>query len=235
MRSVFPRFLVVVLMLLSVGHGGALLAAEAQQNFITVTGHGTLSVVPDRVEITIGVDSQANTAKAALDLNTANMNRIMAKLTENGVEKKQIQTSNFSIRPEYSRAKNAPPAIRGYRVENMVRVVLINVDQLGGLLDQLVASGSNRIHGIRFFVANEDQLKDEARRLAVKSAQRKATLYALAAGAKLGPVLSLVEGRHAARPPQPVARRMMAEAAPVPLSGGQQELGVAVTVTWALK
>ena len=209
-------------------------AAEKQMRFISMTGHGTVSVAPDRVEISLGVESRAKTAKEALELNTQNMNRVIATLKEGGIEEKYIQTNNFSVRPNYVHSKNSPPKIRGYSVDNTVRIHVKKIDKLGDLLDRVVTAGSNQIHGIRFLVSNEDELKDKARTLAVKAAQRKAALYAKAAGVELGDVVSLVEGVQSGRP-QPMARTMMEQSQSVPIAGGEQELSVQVTITWEIK
>jgi hypothetical protein len=76
-------------------------------------------------------------------------------------------------------------------------------------------------------------LRDEARKLAMVNAKRRAELFATAAGAQLGPVLTISEDVSAAPRPMPMAR-FAAGAAP-PIEAGTRALSVEVAVTYALK
>lgn len=212
----------------------AAFAAE-KSRFITMTGRASVGATPDRVAITLGVSSKAENARDALTLNNVNMNNIIKTLKDEGIEEKYILTSNFSIHADYQHFKDGrPPKVRGYTVSNTIRVQVKEIDKLGPLLDKVVNSGSNQINGIQFFVSNEDVLKDEARKLAVANAKRKAALYAEAAGVELGKVLSITESSHGGGRPVAMARTLTAEANAVPIAGGEQQLGVNVTITWGL-
>lgn len=210
-------------------------AQAAEKRVITMTGSASIGAAPDRAEINLGVTSAADTARDALTLNNFNMSGILKTLKEAGVEEKYIQTSNFSIQPDYEHYRDGrAPKIKGYRVSNTVRVQLQDVEQLGPLLDKVVGSGSNQINGIRFYVSKQDELKDEARKKAVEAATRKAKLYTEAAGVKLGDVIMITESSHGGGHPVPVARTLAKEAAAVPIQGGEQQLRVSVTISWAL-
>lgn len=210
-------------------------AQAAEKRVITMTGSASIGAAPDRAEINLGVTSAADTARDALTLNNFNMSGILKTLKEAGVEEKYIQTSNFSIQPDYEHYRDGrAPKIKGYRVSNTVRVQLQDVEQLGPLLDKVVGSGSNQINGIRFYVSKQDELKDEARKKAVETATRKAKLYAEAAGVKLGDVIMITESSHGGGHPVPVARTLAKEAAAVPIQGGEQQLRVSVTISWEL-
>ncbi|GJM02790.1 MAG: SIMPL domain-containing protein [Rhodomicrobium sp.] len=215
---------------------GSLSEAVAEtKRVITMTGRASVGAAPDKVEISLGVSSKAETARDALTLNTANMNNVLKTLKDNGIEEKFIQTSNFSIQPDYEHFRDGrAPKIRGYRVSNSVKVLVEEIDKVGALLDKVVSSGSNQINGIRFLVSKEDELKDEARKSAVAVATRKAKLYAEAAGVKLGDVIMITESSHGGGHPVPIARTLAKEANAVPIAGGEQQLSVSVTMSWEL-
>lgn len=215
---------------------GSLSEAVAEtKRVITMTGRASVGAAPDKVEISLGVSSKAETARDALTLNTANMNNVLKTLKDNGIEEKFIQTSNFSIQPDYEHFRDGrTPKIRGYRVSNSVKVLVEEIDKVGPLLDKVVSSGSNQINGIRFLVSKEDELKDEARKSAVAVATRKAKLYAEAAGVKLGDVIMITESSHGGGHPVPIARTLAKEANAVPIAGGEQQLSVSVTMSWEL-
>lgn len=215
-------------------HSSAL-AGDDQNRSITMTGRASVGATPDRVEITLGVSSKAETAKDALTLNNVNMSHIIKALKDEGVEEKHILTSNFSIHPDYQHFKDGRTAkVRGYKVSNNVRIQVLDVKKLGPLLDKVVSAGSNQVHGIRFYVSNADQLKDKARKIAVANAKRKAKLYAEAADVKLGKVLVITESSRGGNHPAPMARSLAVEASSVPISGGEQQLSVSVTISWEL-
>ncbi len=203
---------------------------------ITVSAAGTVSAEPDQATISTGVTAEAKTARDAMSKNTEAMTKVIAELKTQGVEPKDIQTTQFNIEPVYVYPKEGqPPVVTGYRVNNMVSVRVRNLDKIGGVLDQLVTAGANQMHGISFDVSKAETLKDEARKEAVGNALRRAKLLAAAGGAEVGEVLQISE-EAAHFNPRPVVfakRAAMAEAAPI--ERGSQELETRVTVTWKLK
>lgn len=206
---------------------------------ITLTGHAEVKTAPDMAVVNLGVFSQGATAKAALEANTKNMSGLMAVLKAAGIDDKDIQTSNFSVGPRYeNNTNNNPPKVIGYDVTNSVIVTVHKLDDLGALLDKAVSAGSNQIDSMSFTVSDPQELQDQARKTAVKDAQRKAALMAEAAGAKLGNVLYINDSTPG---PIPMSMRggmmadaMVAKAAPVPVAQGQMVISSDVNVVWEL-
>jgi hypothetical protein len=200
---------------------------------LTVSGVGEVRAKPDLAVVRIGVVSQAATARAALDYNNAAMREIMRSLTEQGIAARDVQTSQFTVQPRYRHDRNgeAPPRIDGYEVSNQLAVTVRDLDRLGPVLDQAVRVGSNQILGVEFSLDDPEPRRDEARRLAVADAVRKAQVYAEAAGIELGPIRAMAEQTRAG-PPQPVYRRMEMADASVPIAEGEQAITVEVTVVW---
>ena len=131
-------------------------------------------------------------------------------------------------------AKDGRPAtISGYRVVNQVRLTVREVKRLGEMLDAAITLGANQVNGINFDVSNAETLKDEARKQAMVNAKRRAELYATAAGAQLGSVLTISEDVSGGPRPMPLARAAMSSA--VPVEAGTRTLTVEVHVTYALR
>jgi hypothetical protein len=74
---------------------------QKQAGIISISGEGKVSGTPDMAYITSGVISIKKTAKDALYENSKAMNDLIAVLENAGIEKRDIQTSNFSISPQY--------------------------------------------------------------------------------------------------------------------------------------
>ncbi|HUJ38041.1 MAG TPA: SIMPL domain-containing protein, partial [Hyphomicrobium sp.] len=111
--------------------------------------------------------------------------------------------------------------------------VVHNLDKLGELLDRLVSLGANEMAGLSFDVSQAEKLRDEARKEAVANAQRRAKLYADAAGVQLGEVVSIDEG--GGNTPRPIFAGRALKADAVPIERGSETLEATVSVTWALK
>ncbi|MFO1034743.1 MAG: SIMPL domain-containing protein [Hyphomicrobiales bacterium] len=205
---------------------------------ISVSGHGEVRALPDTASISLGVSTNAETAKAALEANSKAMTALMDSLKASGIADKNITTSNFSVNPhvDYVQTDNEQKSvIKGFDVANTVTITSTDIAGLGALLDKAVGAGSNQIYGISFTVSKADTLLDEARKTAVADARRKAEIYAAAGGFALGGVVSVSEGGGYV-PPGPVmmsAKADMARAAPV--AAGEQALGIDVSVTWEIK
>lgn len=203
---------------------------------VTVSASGSVSAEPDEATISTGVSSDAKSAREAMSKNNEAMKKVIAELKTQGVDAKDIQTTQFNVEPVYIYPKEGqPPVVTGYRVNNMVSVRVRDLNKLGGVLDQLVTAGANQMNGISFDVSKAETLKDEARKDAMANALRRATLLATAAGAGVGEVVQISEEvTHAGPRPVVFAKRAaMAESAPV--ERGSQELETRVTVTWKLK
>jgi uncharacterized protein YggE len=220
-----------------------LASAALAQGTISIDGQGQVSGAPDTAYVTSGVTSQGATAREALDANTAAMAELIETLKAAGIEARDIQTSGFSVSPNYvyTDARDAngytlPPKINGYMVYNTVNVRVRQLATLGDVLDQAVTVGANTINGVSFSVADPSKLYDEARRQAFADARAKARLYADAAGLELEGIKQISETQNYGQP-QPYLMReaaMAADSAPVPIEAGELTFSINVSVTWDL-
>jgi len=231
-------FALIVIAILALVAQTAARADDAPGRTMTLTGLGVVTTTPDKAVVTVGVVTDAKTAGQALAQNTQSMQAVMDLLGAQGVALKDIQTANFSVNPQSiypNNDRNQPPRIVGYSVSNEVHATIRDLDKMGAILDKVVSAGSNRINGIRFTISNPEPVLDEARRLAVRDAIRKAGLFAKEAGVALGAITSITEV--SASTPQPLHRRALSMAvaeAAVPIAAGQQSLQIQVTITWKI-
>lgn len=204
---------------------------------VTIVGVGEVRAKPDLAVVRIGVVSQGATARAALDDNNKAMQAILTALKGQAIAGRDVQTSQFNVQPRYRHdpENQDPPRIDGYEVSNLVAVTIRHLDKLGAVLDLAVSVGSNQILGIDFMLADPEPRRDEARKLAVEDAVRKARIYADAADIVLGPIRTISEQARLG-PPGPVYGRMeMAADASVPIAEGEQAIAVEVTITWDIR
>lgn len=196
---------------------------------VTVVGNGEVLGTPDTATVQVGVETQSATSQEALAQNNSQVQALIAKLKELGIDEKDIQTSNFSVSPTYNETGRE---ITGYRVANSVSVTIRELAKAGALLDEVVKLGANSIYGISFSVADTTALTAQARDKALAEAKVKAEQLARASGATLGQVLAISENVGAAAP---VMYRQAADAASnVPVQAGQQSISLQIQVTYEL-
>ncbi len=206
---------------------------DAPKRFISLSGTGAIKTTPDKVDISTGVTSQAPTAKEALAKNSAAMTKVIDTLKSQGLDPKDIQTTNFSVQPLYEERKEGrAPTIVGYQVSNSVRITVRDIGRLGAILDEVVSLGANDVGSIEFGVAEPEAMKDEARKLAIANALANAKIYADAAGVKLGKILTISEdeGGYVARYASPAPMEMAAKSVPIEAGTTTVETRVRVTI-----
>lgn len=215
---------------------------KPREPVISVTGDGESSIAPDMAVVNLAVVKQAKTAREALDENNKAMNDVLAALKSGGIAERDLQTSGFSIQPQYNYpqpvdGQQQQPQLIGYQTINSITIRLRDLAKLGAVIDQSVSLGINQGGDIQFTNDKPDAVIDEARKDAVASAVKKAKTLSEAAGVKLGRILEINENVPRAMP-QPVYRAtMMKEAsdAAVPVQGGENNYNVSVTVTFAIE
>jgi uncharacterized protein YggE len=206
------------------------LPARAAEKLVTVIGQATISVAPDTAMIRIGVSSRGKTAREASDANAKRMTAVLTAIKDSGIAERDIQTSRLSLQPQYDPNKGGTASLLGFQVTNQLTVRIRDIAQLPAILDRAIAAGANEMSGIEFVVSEQSKLLDQARDDAIADAHRKAELYAKAAGAKLGRVVSITE-EGAPSPPHPVAAM---RASAVPVAPGEQMLRATVTVSYEM-
>lgn len=227
---IFRSFLVLFLL---VGTAGW---SQVETGIMTMTGVGEVTVVPDMATITLGVEVEAPTADRALRLNSARMGEIFKVLKARGIDKRDIQTSQLSLHPQWanqSQSYDQPLKIAGFLATNLVSVKIRNIDLLGSALDSLTKSGANRIRDIGMGIQNPKPHIAEARKRAITDAIEKANLYAGAANVGVGAIISISESGARAQPAQHFGAAALSREA-VPVAEGELTLSASVTVQFRI-
>jgi uncharacterized protein len=205
---------------------------------ITVTGSGKILYVPDIGYIHAGVSSEGVTAAEAWQKNEAVVKKIFDALKNLGLEEKDFKTTNLNVQPRYLHKKDEAPKFLGYTVTYDLVVTVRKLDQMGALLDRMVAAGANRNMNVSFGCSNLDELMDQARAQAVANARKRANVYVTGASpnARLGDVLGISD-----TPNYPQGRMFPIDAVALregtmslPIAAGEQEMSVTVTIRWAI-
>lgn len=213
---------------------------------LAVSGEGQAFRAPDLALVQLTVTRQGATAAQALTDNNTAMSAVQGALPEFGLEPRDIQTSGFSINPQYryetrQDGTQSPPTLVGYEVRNTLSLRVRAVDRLGEILDRAVSLGVNDGGSIEFVAEDPSALENEARTEAIGRARASAEAMAKAAGQRLGALLSVEDADARSGPPTPMAdMRMMAMPAPapaskVPVAAGQTMASASVRLVYSLE
>ena len=120
-----------------------------------VTGSATTVVEPDKVTVSLGVETTNTTAKAALAANSELMSKIINALKTAGVKENETSTSSFTITPNrnYSIDKDQGKLI-GFTVSNSIQIDSSNVNDTSDWIDIAVSSGANNVNSIYFSLSD---------------------------------------------------------------------------------
>jgi uncharacterized protein YggE len=208
--------------------------ATTDGTLVSVSASGEAKRVPDVATLSAGVVTQATDANEALRANAAQMNRLMEAVREAGIAERDIRTSDLGVSPQYRRADGEAREISGYEARNTVNLTVRDIDDLGSVIDALVAAGANQVHGPNFQIGEPDEAYDEARRAALDAARARANLYADALDLRVRRIVSISEGGGFMPRPMAMGMRAMDAVAASPVSPGESTLSVNLDVVFEL-
>jgi uncharacterized protein YggE len=210
---------------------------DTNQSGIFVSGTGEVTGTPDTVSVDFGVSVLGKTVAKAVEKAAERADALIEALTSNGVEQRDITTTNYSIYPEYDYRGNTERLI-GYRVTNTVRAKIRQVSEAGDVIDAAVASAGNdaRVSGLRFSIEDDADMVAAAREAAWNDALAKARQLAELSGRTLGPAISITET--VSRPPTPIffegeEAAFTSLAASTPIEPGSSTVTISLQVLFA--
>jgi uncharacterized protein len=212
----------------------------SQPSLVVTSGEGIVQTVPDRAFITITAESRAASPREAQQKNSEVMKPVIDKLRGAGIPPEAIKTVFYDLQREWDYRDNRRIP-RGYLARNTIEVRVDAIEKVGELLDLAVTTGATSVGDIRFDLKDRSKLEREALRLAVADARERAQAAASGAGLSIARIVRIEE--HGVMVPPPPPMPMMREAMmakdeasqAVPVSTGQMELRVRVTLTSELK
>ena len=209
-----------------------------QQTGISVGGQGTITVTPDVVNVSLGVQAQGQTIAEAQSQATKAMNDLMAALLANGVAQKDIQTQSFNIQQTTSWDNtNQKTIITGYQVSNMVNVKIRDITTAGTVIDAAAAAGGDltRVNSVQIAVDDPTVYADKAREKAMADAKDTATQLATLAGVKVGKPISISETNVYAPQTVPLYAKGAGDAIATPIVAGEQDITLNVQVVYSIQ
>ncbi|MFH1643414.1 MAG: SIMPL domain-containing protein [Patescibacteria group bacterium] len=175
---------------------------DQSTNTISVSGIGEIYAKPDLALTSFSVVTEGKTVDEALTANTEKMNTVIENIKNLGVEEKDLKTTNFNIDPQYEWETDFSSLVwprpekrvlAGYKVTQSLQVKIRDLTKVGEIIQTATDAGSNQVGNLQFTIDNEDELKIQARELAIKNAKIKAEELSSQLGVRLVKIVSFSE------------------------------------------
>lgn len=170
----------------------ALADDKPEQPLITVTGEAEVMVAPDEVVFDLTVQTFNKDLRVAKSQADERVKRIMELTQRYKIAPQDVQTDSIKLTPRY-RGNDEARLLLGYSVRKDLVFTLRDVSQAENLLSEVMESGISRINSLRFQTSQLRKFKDQARAMAIKAAQEKATAMTAEIGQKIGKAYSIEE------------------------------------------
>jgi uncharacterized protein YggE len=236
-------------------------AGIAPADTIQVSGHGEIQAAPTLAEVTFSVVSDKPTAQAAQSDAAQKQAAVSAYLKQAGIAEVDIQTSGYSVYPQYS-YQNAvcpqpmpltsgaassqptvycPPGkqvLTGYEASQSTTVKIRDLAKVGDVLAGVGQAGATEISSPTFTFDDPNAPQNEARQAAIADAKQKAEELAKELGVSLVRVVSFSE--NGSGYPRPMMYAASAAGASTKSSApqinpGQNTVTDDVTVTYEIR
>lgn len=162
---------------------------------ITVTGQAEVMVVPDEVAFNLRVVTMEKELAPAKAKNDHVVKSLLALAQKYQIPPRQVQTDHISLSQRYSdeEVTKKPPVFLGYTVSKKVAIILRDVSKAEAMLADIFQSGVTNIEEVEFRSTQLRRYKDQARAMAMRAAQEKATAMAKEIGQTIGKAYSIQE------------------------------------------
>lgn len=175
------------------------------QDKITVTGTGVVKYEPNMAVVEGAVYTEAKTVKEAQQANARIFNAAVESLkTKFRLTEKMLSTAGYSVFPLYDVKPNGQRVLRGYGVRHVLKVMVLNLVDLGAIVDAMGTAGVNQLDLIRFSHSDKKKLQLEALSLAMADAKEKADVIAASVGRTVQKVSNV--SYHSNESPEAVVR-----------------------------
>jgi uncharacterized protein YggE len=159
--------------------------------------------VPDTATFSLTIQEEAKDVKSAQTVATKKANDIIAYLKSQSIDEKDIQTTDYSVYPQYDYTQSVcregycpggKQVLRGFQVSQTLTVKVRDTNKAGDLLAGVGSKGASSVSGLDFTIADQDKLEAEARDEAIQAAKEKADVLADSLGVRVVRVVGFSEG-----------------------------------------
>jgi len=202
---------------------------------MTIIGEGTVSAVPNQIDIFITIEAFSKTSQQdAMFAQAGNTANVIRYLLQQGIDEKNIKTLSYAFRPKFEYDQSSRKQVQvGYVASQRMKVHTSQV-RAGTIIDGVVSVGGATVNQVKFVVSNRKELMEAATVSAIHDAMDKAARRAKLLDVTLGSVVGYQEGSPS-RPMMGRSMQMDMEAGATPmLPAGETGIRATVSVTFKI-
>ncbi|MBI2176574.1 SIMPL domain-containing protein [Candidatus Woesearchaeota archaeon] len=238
----FSKVIIVVLaiavaVLLLKGAANVTISTTPEQDVISVSATANINSPPDKAELYAKIETLAADAQASQQQNSRISDAVINKLISEGVNKKDIETSQYYLDQKVRYGKEGEQIIEGYVTIHVLKITTEKTTEVGKLIDAAIQGGANGINSIVFTLSDERkaELRNEAIANAAAEAKEKAKTIAESLGVKLGNLRTVSESSFDFRPYYaPLAVAEKATSAPTQVLPQNVEVSATLAVAYSI-
>jgi hypothetical protein len=218
------------------------IGSSGSENTIMITETGTVYAVPSRALVTFTAITSDITINEAIRKNTVKSNGVIDFLKRQGVQDADMKIVDFNVYPKYEWQTKGVDlvtyplgkrVITGYEAVQSIEVKILDNDQIGRDIQGSIEAGASQVSGLQFTIDNEEELKQQARELAIAKAGEKAKAIASKLGVGLGSVLSFTESYY--NPLTMAERSTAGSGSNMQIVVGENKIEVTVNVSYEIR
>ncbi|MDR2000460.1 MAG: SIMPL domain-containing protein [Zoogloeaceae bacterium] len=184
---------------LCVSAQGSIPNNENQPHTISVMGEATVQVIPDRVVLSVGIESIDRSLAIARAANEKAIKKVLSAMRELNIPERNLNTDYISLSTQThhdndcDRQDGRERLMRCYVVRRTLTIDLRDVSKFDKVLSTALDAGVTDVHDIQFLTTEVRKYRDQARTMAIRAAREKANLFVREAGTEITSVISIKE------------------------------------------
>jgi hypothetical protein len=169
-------------------------AEEPIRRTLSVTGTAEASVKPDICYLSFTVVAHSQRATLAYKECNKQMDKLDSVIRDLGIESRDLQTTSFSITPDYHYEKETDRRISdGCSARRGLSVSVRDFSRVSAMLDAAVGLDSVQVGGVAFTVEDRKKYAGQVRVDALRDARATAQAIAAETGVKIKRLMTISE------------------------------------------
>ncbi len=202
---------------------------------VVVSGDALVQERPDTAVVTVAVVTQGRTALAAQQENATRTEAVVRAVKAAAGAGAEVETSGYSLQPQYTYREGQPPTIQSYQAQNSVTVTTGDLTRVGAVIDAAAGAGANSVSNLSFILRRDQPARQRALTEATRAAVAKAQILATALGGRVTRIVEVQEATAFVRPVQVYDQletfsKARAAQAPTPVEVGSLDIRSQVTL-----
>jgi uncharacterized protein YggE len=148
-------------------------SSPAETKSIDVTGHASVKVVPDMVELSLRAENLRPAMKDAVAQTQQDVQAIIEVCKKYVTDENDIKVSNISTNKAYD-YQNGREIFTGYQAAQVLDVSLKNISRIEKFTEDLLATRISRIESVRYNHTKADSILREVNLMALDDARQTA-------------------------------------------------------------